>query len=238
MRIAVCDDEKYFRDCISDMITDIYKEDIDIVIRTFDSGLDFLKHYIDGENSNAYDLIILDVEMAKINGIETAKEIRKLNKDVNIVFLTSHDEFAKEGYEVNAFRYLSKPIQENKLIEAIESIKNKEDSVKKILVNNKGEEVLIKIDKILYIEAQNKDIFIHTDNDIYMEKNNLGYFEKLLMNYGFFRIHRSYLVNLDFVKSYTPKEVVLDNGELVYMSRLKYKSFKEHLYDHIKKTAR
>lgn len=58
------------------------------------------------------------------------------------------------------------------------------------------------------------------------------------MNYGFFRIHRSYLVNLDFVKSYTPKEVVLDNGELVYMSRLKYKSFKEHLYDHIKKTAR
>lgn len=67
MRIAVCDDEKYFRDCISDMITDIYKEDIDIVIRTFDSGLDFLKHYIDGENSNAYDLIILDVEMGKIN---------------------------------------------------------------------------------------------------------------------------------------------------------------------------
>lgn len=236
MRIAVCDDEKYFRDSIKEKITSIYKEDMDTVVKTFDSGFEFLKHY--NENTQSYDVIILDIEMGIINGIDTAKEIRKLNKDVNIIFLTSHDEFAKEGYEVNAFRFLSKPIQEDKLIESIESVKSKADSVKKVLVSNKYEDILIKIGDILYIEAQNKDIYLHTYKDIYNDKNNLGYYEELLKKDGFFRTHRSYLVNLDFVKSYTPKEITLDNGDVVYMSRLKYKAFKEHLYNHIKKTAR
>lgn len=236
MRIAVCDDEKYFRYSITEKINEIYKDDIDMVIRTFEDGLDFLKNYY--ENTEAYDMIFLDIEMKKINGIDTAKEIRKINKDVAIIFLTSHDEFAKDGYEVNAFRYLSKPMQEEKLIEAIESIKKKSDSVKKILLSSKGEEILIKVNEIIYIEAQNKDIYIHTVNDIYNEKNNLGYYEGMLKDYGFFRVHRSYLVNFDFVKSYTSKEILLDNGEKVYLSRLKYKSFKEHLYEYIKRTAR
>lgn len=236
MRIAVCDDEKYFRESITEKINEIYKDDIDMVIRTFEDGFELLKNYY--ENTEAYDMIFLDIEMEKVNGIDTAREIRKLNKEVAIVFLTSHDEFAKDGYEVNAFRYLLKPIHEDKLIEAIESIKKQSGSVKKILVSTKGEEILIKINEITYIEAQNKDIFIHTVHDIYNEKNNLRYYEDLLKNYGFFRAHRSYLVNLDYVKSYTSKEITLDIGEKVYLSRLKYKSFKEHLYDHIKKTAR
>ena len=236
MRIAVCDDERYFRDLITEKINEIYKDDIDMVIRTFEDGFDFLKNYY--ENIDTYDMIFLDIEMENINGIDTAKEIRKLNKDVNIVFLTSHDEFAKDGYEVNAFRYLSKPIQEDKLIEAIESIKKKSDSVKKILLSSKGEEILIKIKEIIYMEAQNKDIYIHTIHNIYNEKNNLTHYEEILKNYGFFRVHRSYLINLDFVKSFTSKEIVLDNEEKIYLSRLKYKTFKEHLYAYIKRTAK
>ena len=236
MRIAVCDDERYFRDLITEKINEIYKDDIDMVIRTFEDGFDFLKNYY--ENIDTYDMIFLDIEMENINGIDTAKEIRKLNKDVNIVFLTGHDEFAKDGYEVNAFRYLSKPIQEDKLIEAIESIKKKSDSVKKILLSSKGEEILIKIKEIIYMEAQNKDIYIYTIHNIYNEKNNLTHYEEILKNYGFFRVHRSYLINLDYVKSYTSNEIILDNEEKVYLSRLKYKSFKEHLYEHIKRTAR
>ena len=236
MRIAVCDDERYFRDLITEKINEIYKDDIDMVIRTFEDGFDFLKNYY--ENIDAYDMIFLDIEMENINGIDTAKEIRKLNKDVNIVFLTGHDEFAKDGYEVNAFRYLSKPIQEDKLIEAIESIKKKSDSVKKILLSSKGEEILIKIKEIIYMEAQNKDIYIHTIHNIYNEKNNLTHYEEILKNYGFFRVHRSYLINLDFVKSFTSKEIVLDNEEKIYLSRLKYKTFKEHLYAYIKRTAK
>ena len=236
MRIAVCDDERYFRDLITEKISEIYKDDIDMVIRTFEDGFDFLKNYY--ENIDTYDMIFLDIEMENINGIDTAKEIRKLNKDVNIVFLTSHDEFAKDGYEVNAFRYLSKPIQEDKLIEAIESIKKKSDSVKKILLSSKGEEILIKIKEIIYMEAQNKDIYIHTIHNIYNEKNNLTHYEEILKNYGFFRVHRSYLINLDFVKSFTSKEIVLDNEEKIYLSRLKYKTFKEHLYAYIKRTAK
>ena len=236
MRIAICDDEEIFRRSVCEKINEIYKDDIDMVLRIFERGETLIKDF--KENDSAYDIIFLDIEMENINGIDTARNIRKINTDVLIAFLTSHEEFAKDGYEVNAFRYLSKPIREDKLIECIENAKKICDGAKKIIIKYKDEEIILKATNIIYLEAQNKDIYIHTRDNVYVQKNNLSYYENQLKECGFFRVHRSFIVNFNYVKSYTNKEVLLDNNEKVNLSRLNYKSFKDQLYLFIKKTAR
>ncbi len=228
MRIAICDDEEIFRRSVCEKINEIYKDDIDMVLRIFERGETLIKDF--KENDSAYDIIFLDIEMENINGIDTARNIRKINTDVLIAFLTSHEEFAKDGYEVNAFRYLSKPIREDKLIECIENAKKICDGAKKIIIKYKDEEIILKATNIIYLEAQNKDIYIHTRDNVYVQKNNLSYYENQLKECGFFRVHRSFIINFNYVKSYTNKEVLLDNNEKVNLSRLKYKSFKDQLY--------
>ena len=155
MRIAICDDEEIFRRSVCEKINEIYKDDIDMVLRIFERGETLIKDF--KENDSAYDIIFLDIEMENINGIDTARNIRKINTDVLIAFLTSHEEFAKDGYEVNAFRYLSKPIREDKLIECIENAKKICDGAKKIIIKYKDEEIILKATNIIYLEAQNKE---------------------------------------------------------------------------------
>ena len=199
MRIAICDDEEIFRRSVCEKINEIYKDDIDMVLRIFERGETLIKDF--KENDSAYDIIFLDIKMENINGIDTTRNIRKINTDVLIAFLTSHEEFAKDGYEVNAFRYLSKPIREDKLIECIENAKKICDGAKKIIIKYKDEEIILKATNIIYLEAQNKDIYIHTRDNVYVQKNNLSYYENQLKECGFFRVHRSFIVNFNYVKS-------------------------------------
>jgi len=235
LRIAVCDDEVLFREKIVQLIEERYK-DLDIVINSFSSGEEFLKLYERGQSN--YDVIFLDIEMNRLDGIKTAEEIRKIDTDIPIIFLTSHNEYAAAGYEVSAFRFLTKPIQENKLIEAIESIKRQMSSSRRILVHQRDTDVLLKIKDIRYIEAHDKEIYIHASDSCYIERRNLNDFEKELKEDGFFRTHRGYLVNLSYVKKFDTKGVTLENNELILISRLKYKKFKENLYLYIKRTAK
>lgn len=235
MRIAVCDDEVLFIDRIVKYIEKRYK-DLDTVIHSFLSGEEFLKHYEKGEAK--YDAIFLDIEMKQLDGIKTAEKIRKIDDEVPIVFLTSHNEFAAAGYEVSAFRFLTKPVQEDKLIEAIESIKNQISNSKRILVHQKDTNILLKIKDIMYIEAHDKEINIHTSSNCYIERRNLNDVEEELKEEGFFRTHRGYLINLSYVREFDTKEVTLENNEKILISRLKYKKFKESLYLHIKRIAK
>jgi len=235
MRIAVCDDEALFRDKIVEYIGKRYN-DIDIVINGFSSGEEFLNHYEKGHTN--YEMIFLDIEMKQLDGIMTAKKIRKINEDVPIVFLTSHNEFASVGYEVSAFRFLIKPVEENKLIEAIEGVKKQILKMKTILVHQKDNDILLKTKNIIYIEAHDKEIYIHTIDKCYIERRNLNEIEDELKQDGFFRTHRGYLVNLSYVREYDAKEVILENNEIILISRLKFKRFKESLYLHIKRTAK
>lgn len=235
MRIAVCDDERLFIDRIVENIEKRYK-DLDTVIHSFSSGEEFLKYYEKGAVN--YDVIFLDIEMKQIDGIKTAEKIRKIDDEIPIVFLTSHNEFAAAGYEVSAFRFLTKPVQEDKLIEAIESIKKQISNSKRILVHQKDTNILLKIKDIMYIEAHDKEINIHTSSKCYIERRNLNDVEKELKEEGFFRTHRGYLINLSYVREFDTKEVILENNEKILISRLKYKKFKESLYLHIKRIAK
>lgn len=113
MKIAICDDDLVLNRKLHQFIFETY-HDIDLRIDEYRSGEEFLQKI--STSKLTYDLLLLDIEMDKVNGITVAKELKQLSPKTFVVFITSHDEFATVGYEVSAFRYLIKPINKNKLI--------------------------------------------------------------------------------------------------------------------------
>ena len=120
MRIAVCDDEKVFLQMICNKIDSFYKS-LDVCCIAFGDGSEIIKAYECGQR---FDAVFLDIEMKKLDGMKTAERIRSFSSEVPIIFLTSHTEFAMEGYEVGAMRFLQKPVKNDKLEQALTDIKN------------------------------------------------------------------------------------------------------------------
>ncbi len=232
MRIAICDDEAPCRQQAVQAINACTKS-LDILTDLFENGNTLLQSF----QKNPYDLVFLDIEMPEIDGISLARKLRDLSRDVPIVFLTSHIEYALEGYEVNALRYLTKPIQAEKLQELLGYVMDRMQAQRTLwLKTDMGEErVLLK--EILYLEAQNQNIVIRTTDREYTVRYNLGEYEKELSQDGFFRIHRGYLVSLRHVKSLGKHEVTLSENTVLPVSRTKEKSLKEAIFQYIREEA-
>ena len=184
-----------------------------------------------------YDLIILDIEMPLIDGIETAKKLRKSGDETALVFLTSHIEYALKGYEVNALRYLMKPAKIEQIREIINYLIESKKQVKQLLVKSKEDTSLIYVNQIIYMEAINQDIRIVTRDEEYRNRYNLKDYENELAAYNFVRCHRSYLVNTSHIRKISGKEIIMDNSHNIPLSRTKEKKVKEALYEFVKREA-
>lgn len=197
------------------------------------------------------DFIILDVQMPKLTGFE----MLDLLEDIPyVIFATAYDNFAIKAFELNAVDYLLKPYAKTRFIEAIKKVKKRieNNEPKKYLDNtiktlNKKEEKLLRIavksgqsihvlpiETVRYIEAQDDYIMLHTQKGRFLKQTTLKKIESMLENNAFFRIHRSYIVNLECVKKIFLYEkdrymIELDKGEQLRVSREKYKSLKEIL---------
>ena len=235
MKIAICDDEAVTRDTLSDFIEKTYHS-LDLIVDKYSSGQSLLQAL--AKKRHSYDLLLLDIEMPGLDGMQTAKRIRQILPELHVVFITSHDEFALSGYEVSAYRFLVKPVQPQKLIEAIESVKEDLLSQKSIMIRSKGEEAILKIRDILYFEAQNQNVKITLHNRTYANRSNIDFYESLLCNDDFYRIHRSYLVNLKYITFIGSRDIKLSNGDLIPVSRLRKTQFTEAFQAYMKRTAR
>ena len=232
MRIAICDDEEKYRIALK-TILDKLLSNIDYNIDTFDDGNNLYEAF----SGNPYDLVFLDIEMPAVDGITLAKKIRARSENVFIVFLTSHIEYALEGYEVNALRYLTKPVDIEKLKEVIRYVQEKQGSSRQIIIKEDGEEILIDINDVIYMESMNQNVRIVTAKGEHVIRYNIGDFEEQLKNDGFFRIHRGYLISLSKVKKLSGNDVILDGGETLPVSRSNVKPLKEALYTYVEGTA-
>ena len=235
MRIAVCDDEEKFRVQAQKLI-DKLAGSLDVIVDAYDDGRKLLAAF----DKNPYDVLFLDIEMPAMDGITLAKKLRERSDNIYIVFLTGHVEYALEGYEVNALRYLTKPVQEEKLREVLRFIMDKSTSKKQLLIKEDGEEKLLSISDIIYFEAQNQYVMIYTTEAEHLIRYNIGDFEEQLREDGFFRVHRGYLISLAKVKRLVKSEVLMEgaDGEIkVPVSRSNIKPLKEALYTYVEKTA-
>lgn len=228
-RIAICDDEQNQIEYITSIVTSWSNhKGHSCEIRTFASAEAFLFEY---EEDKAYDILLLDVEMKNMNGIELAKRIRKDNNRAEIIFITSHFEFVGEGYEVDALHYLIKPISVKKLTQVLTKAAEKLSvEPPSVVISCEGETVKLYESDILYVESFLHYIVIHTKDNEYKIKENISVFENKVSDV-FYRIHRSYLVSLKYITRISRTSVNIGNTELP-LSRGKYDNINRAFIEH------
>lgn len=220
LRIAICDDNAEF----SVQINSYLEQRTEVSCCIFDNGDDLITSH----RKTPFDIIFLDVVMPMLNGIDTAKEIRQQDKNVKIIFLTSSAEFAIDAYRVKATDYLLKPVSRQKLMECVDDI-IAEYRLKSETVIIKGIYAIHKIsqDSIEYMESQNKHLVFHLQDGSTVETTEPmhNYSEKLTVNDGFFHCHRSYIVNMNHIQTYTANEIKMRSGNSIPISRSSHKEF-------------
>jgi DNA-binding LytR/AlgR family response regulator len=185
------------------------------MIDMFDSAENFKSAW---SESKIFDILLLDIEMRGQNGVELAKEIRKSDEKIIIVFITGFMDYMSEGYDVSALHYLIKPVKGDKLFEVLgKAKKNLSQKNRSLVVTLDGETHRIPLYKINYLEVWHNYTTIHADVE-YTVKKTLGELEKELDDY-FFRAGRSHIVNLKYIQKSTRKEIHLTNGAVIPLSR-------------------
>ena len=228
IKIIVCDDQEKEYVHLNELLTD-YAEtrQIDLEIRYFRNGQDLLEAEI-----QQTDLFFLDVEMPGINGIETGKEIRKRNNHCEIVFITNYIQYALQGYEVQAFRYLLKPIEKQQFTEIADHLFEKiRKSSSYLQVKGRSDTQRILIKDIVYAETSQRHVLIHTKEKVIDCYNTMEKLEESLAGHGFFRCHQAYLVSMDEITQIKGNDAVLKNNCIIPISKNKKKQFKQVLTD-------
>lgn len=224
MKIAICDDERIFQKQLKQELEKFYK-DLDKKIETFDSGNQFLTVF--AHVPLQFELIFMDIEMPGINGMDTARKIRQFNETVPIVFLTSFREFATEGYQVDAFRYLLKPLQVKELHQMLIQLEQSRQKNGKIIVNDAGNRIVLAYSEIIYIKSENVYIKLCTTRGSFLIREKLKEQLMQLPESTFFQIHRSYVVNLSHVVSFSERFVCMSDKTMLPLSRTKRSLFCE-----------
>lgn len=230
LRIAVVDDEKIYIEQITQYIQQYADEkNRSILTETFRDGSDLLKSY-----SSQYDIILLDIEMEEMSGMDTAREIRKINQDVVLVFITNMAQYAINGYEVGALDYVLKPLNyytfSVRLERAIARVKKRQ--TEEILLNLPDGIKRLKADAVYYIEVQNRMLHYHTGEGVFTVRGTLQGAEDMLRESHFVRCNHWYLVNLQYV-SEIRKNIVIVAGDELEISRRNKTAFLSALTDYM-----
>ena len=220
MRIAICDDIQ--EQC--EEIKTIWERSVDCnfayEVQIFLSAEELLQSYAQGER---YDLLVLDIKMHEVNGMDAAREIRRIDSDVRIIFLTAYDQYMREAFDVSAMHYLDKPVDVNKLTmlfrQVIKTYQEAHYTLYLSVINTNGMEETVRIlaSEIIYFESYNRKVNVHlTDREIYTSKTKISQLEQELRSRNFVRIHMSFLVNIKYMRRVNRLQTVLKYQEREY----------------------
>ena len=225
LKIAICDDLKTDTNLIFQLLAQYEAENtIRFQIDTFSDGQAFMKAF----QKDLYDIIFLDIYIDDILGIDVAREIRKTDRNVNIIFTTTSDEFFREGFEVNATHYLLKPVSYDALSEALDRIADVVNATRDILViPDNSDDVDLSQQNIYYIETIRNGIRIHFEADTLEFRYSMAKAEEQLNPEYFLRTHRSYIVNMNYIKEVQSDSFILLNGEEIFMRQKEKAALKQ-----------
>ena len=231
IRIAICDDEKHMSDHIRAMASDFFrKKNREIQLRTFSSGEELLSY--DGQ----IDILFLDIQMKGMDGMETARKLRDSKFRGFLIFITVLKEMVFQSFEVQAYDYLVKPVEEKQFEKTMErlytSMQNASEDC--LLVQKGYEGRIIREEEIVFCEIIDRKIYLNLASgevvDYYERIENL----ETKLGSHFFRCHRSYLINLKHLKGYKNGTACMDNGKEVPVSRLRSKEFSSVVLQYMK----
>ena len=233
LKIAVCDDS---RELLEKVEKDLHEyenvRNTPVTVHTYTNAVDLL----DGLKKTDYDILILDIIMPGFTGMQAAHEIRKFNEEIKIIFLTASREFAIESYSVGAYYYLLKPVLKEKLFSVLDKvvseITSKQESC--VIYTHMGI-VNIPFAKIECLEVYNKHLVFHlSDGSTKETRGALTDYENVFLERKeFLKIHRSYILNMDYIHSIEAGEIATYSGKRFPVSRLLAKDIKEHYMNYM-----
>lgn len=226
LSIAVCDDEVIECCNMAKRIKVIMEEmKIPCMIRQFQSGRELLQAL------GSFDIVFLDIIMKDLDGMKTARVFRKQTFDKILIFVSSSREYVFEAYDVEAFQYLLKPVDDRKLKRVLQKavLKTESRSQEFIIVSRERQKKKIFLDDIYYFEIRGRVVDVHGPEGIFTYYEQIGELEDKLRDKDFFRCHKSYLINLKYVDGYNRQEAVLENGEKIVIAKRRYDRFVQEM---------
>jgi DNA-binding LytR/AlgR family response regulator len=241
MRIGICDDERVFLDLLTKYCrkcaTYLEGNHDAITVETFCSGEELLEAY---SKNDRFDILYLDLKMKRINGFETARQVRNYDSRVIIIFITSLSQYVMKSFEYKPFWYLVKPVSEEKFrsvfIKAISeyssvnfheyTFKTREEGIERININD-----------IIYLESISRQIRLHTSNEDYYFYAGINREEEKLKRFDFIRIHKSYLVNVQHIRRINKTNVTLKNGHSLPISERRHKAVLDFYTDYLARSS-
>lgn len=231
LSIAICDDEPYMLETLNDLVGGFFaKNNMDIITLLFADGEELLK------NEAPIDILFLDIQMKKSDGMETAKELRQSGFKGFLIFITVLKEMVFRAFEVQAFDYLLKPVQKAHFSKTMYRLLDrlKETEAQSLLIRIGYESRLIPFDDIVFCEVIDRKMYLHL-----LSSEVIDYYEKIealekRLSACFYKCHRSFLINLKYVRSYKNGAVYMEGGSEIPVSRLRSKDFSNVILQYMK----
>lgn len=226
MRVAIVDDEKKWQEQIEKYIrrSQIIEPE---EICCFDNGVDFV------QTQKQFSLVFMDIEMPMLDGFTAIGNYKQKNNRTKFIITTTHTELSRKGYQVEAFRYIDKIHMEEEIKEALEAVAKIFKQERRMDINTeKYGMAKVKIKNIIYFETDKRKLVMHTVNDsVVCNESIMDMWEKLKEE-GFYLSHRSYLVNMKFIKELENTKIILKNDEEIFLSRRKYSDLKNKFMEY------
>ena len=217
-KVAIIDDEKVFADEQKRICTNIFnKHEIEYHIDVFNNSIYFFESF--SKQQHSYDLILLDIVMDEMNGMELAVKIRNHNNNVSIIFITSTNDFVFQGYDVNALHYLLKPLDEDQLEKLILSDYNNKFLNNFFIYKSGTENIRISINEIINAETVGRRVAVTLTNKTVFYPGKLSELLKKLPGNRFVQCHKSYIINLYNINELTRQHAIAINGTTTPISR-------------------
>ncbi|MFI3227603.1 MAG: LytTR family DNA-binding domain-containing protein [Clostridia bacterium] len=230
LHVAVCDDDEVERKAILDILD---KSNFTLKVSVYECGEDFISSF----KPYKFDIIFMDIFMKNMTGIDVITEIRNVDHNVSVAFITSSKDFTLESYRLDAVKYIEKPATPKSIIDALQlaQLKRKTEDVLEIKINNVTQ--IYTLSRIVYLEQKARNLLIHLqDGEVISANKKLIDVESQLVGKGFLRCHKSYIVNSAYIRGIDRELCLFEmtEGSKVYIRKRGFwevqRDFEEYLF--------
>lgn len=241
MKIAIIEDEQVHAELLAGYLRDWGAQvDVHVMIQYYTSAENFL---LEWETERDFDVLFVDIQMKKMNGMEMAKSVRRRDVDISIIFTTGISEYIGEGYDVGAVHYLLKPISRDKIRECMDKVRERNRDIHYLLVHAGDEIYKLAAERINYVEARGHGCEIEIvkgkkdkkESERIEVSESISELERRMGDWGMIRCHRSYLCGLANIHHIGRTEISFDSGSRIPVSRRMYKDVNQAFIRYFRK---